>query len=70
MAKKGIAAAARRFMTKHRVTIAWILFWASLLGWPLSLIFTDEPPFILSLSWLALTLTSWDVIQTSELHDD
>lgn len=46
------------------------MFWLSLAGWPLSIFFTDEPPFILSLSWLALTLTAWDVICTSDLKDD
>ncbi len=55
---------------KIRLRIAWALFWLSLLGWPLSIWLTDEPPFILSLSWLALTLTAWDVICTSDLKDD
>jgi len=54
---------------RARLVIAWTLFVASLLGWPLSVWLTDEPPFILSLSWLALTITAWDVICTSELKD-
>lgn len=60
----------RRFINRKdvRVAIAWTLFWGSLIGWPLSLWLTDEPPFILSLSWLALTLTAWDIVNTSELH--
>lgn len=53
-----------------RLKLAWGMFWASLIGWPLSIWFTDEPVFILSLSWLALTLTCWDVICSTELKDD
>ena len=55
---------------RFKLFVAWGLFIASLIGWPLSIIFTDEPPFILSLSWLALTLTSWDIIMTTELHEN
>lgn len=55
---------------RGRLRLAWVMFWASLAGWPLSIVFTDEPPFILSLSWLALTLTAWDVICTSDLKED
>lgn len=46
------------------------MFWASLIGWPLSIWLTDEPVFILSLSWLALTITAYDVICSTELKDD
>jgi hypothetical protein len=45
----------------------WALLAGTIIGWPLSLIFTDEPPFILSLSWLALTLTATDIIFTASL---
>ena len=60
-----------RWLNKRetRLGIAWTMFAASLIGWPLSMIFTDEPRFILSLSWLALTITAWDIIQTSELKE-
>lgn len=54
---------------KTRLILAWCLFWASLIGWPISIWLTDEPVFILSLSWFAITITAWDVICTSELKD-
>lgn len=59
----------RKYLSKKqtRVFIAWILFWGSLIGWPLSIWLTDEPPLILSLSWLALTLTAWNDINTTDL---
>lgn len=54
-----------------RVRIAWVLFVGSLVGWPLSMltIAEDEPPFVLSLSWLAIALTAWDVINTTDVRD-
>lgn len=52
-----------------RVWVGWALLIGSLVGWPISVLLTDEPVFILSLSWLAITLTAWDIIVTSELHD-
>jgi hypothetical protein len=55
---------------KTRKAIAWVLFFASLIGWPVSIWLTDEPPFILSLSWLALTITAWDTIMTSSVNDE
>jgi len=53
---------------RFKLGVAWVLFVGSLIGWPLSIWLTEEPPFILSLSWLALTLTSWDIIMTTALH--
>jgi hypothetical protein len=53
-----------------RLKISWTLFWGSLVGWPLSIWLTDEPIFILSLSWFAITVTAYDVICTTELKDD
>lgn len=56
--------------------LAWIGFYASLVLWPVSMLTwaSEEPPFILSLSWLALTLTLWDIVKTSrvdkEVDDD
>jgi uncharacterized membrane protein YfcA len=55
---------------KVRLRISWALFWGSLIGWPLSIFMTDEPIFILSLSWFAITVTAYDVICTTELKDD
>lgn len=53
-----------------RLYVAWVLLIITLVGWPLS-IFTfarDEPPVILSISWLALTLTAWDIIATADVR--
>lgn len=30
----------------------------------------DEPPFVLSLSWLAIVLTAWDILTTSQVHEE
>lgn len=53
---------------RYRLRLAWALFWGSLIGWPVSIFLTDEPVFILSLSWLAINLTAFDVICTSDLR--
>ena len=49
--------------------LAWSLLVASLIGWPLSLALTDEPPFILSLSWLAIILTALDGLWVAKLDE-
>jgi len=54
-------------MEKAKIIFAWVLLVITLVFWPLSL-FTlakDEPPFVLSLSWLALTLTAVDILFTA-----
>lgn len=57
--------------TKYRIYAAWVLLGASVIGWPLSMltIAKDEPPFVLSLSWLAIILTSLDIIATADARD-
>jgi uncharacterized membrane protein YfcA len=60
-------------MTKRlEVILAWVLLLGSLIGWPLSALTVakDEPPFILGLSWLAITLTALDFLKTSRVHRD
>ena len=55
-----------------RVIAAWVLLIGSIIGWPLSM-FTwakGEPPFVLSLSWLAIILTAWDILTTSQVHQE
>lgn len=57
---------------KAEVALAWVLLVGSLILWPVSQ-FTwakDEPPFILGLSWLAITLTAMDLLKTSRVHKD
>ena len=54
------------------VAFAWTLLIGSLIGWPISALTwaRDEPPFILGLSWLAITLTAADYVKTSRVHRD
>lgn len=50
--------------------MAWLWVVGSLIGWPLSAwtFASTEPPFILALSWLAITLTALDVLTTSDVR--
>ena len=54
-----------------RRLLGWTLLIGSLIGWPVPL-FTlakDEPPFVLSLSWLALVLTATDILFTAQVKE-
>lgn len=53
-----------------KLRLAWVTIGASLVGWPISLLLLQEPPVILSLSWLALTYTAWDIVSTADSSDD
>jgi uncharacterized membrane protein YfcA len=59
-------------MHRAEVALAWVLLIGSLIGWPLSALTVarDEPPFILGLSWLAITLTAADLLKSSRVHRD
>jgi hypothetical protein len=60
-----------RFISpKFRVWFGWLLLIGSTIGWPLSLWFTDEPPFILSLSWLAVWIEGWNAVQIADEAKD
>ena len=54
------------------VMLAWVLLVGSLIGWPLSALTVakHEPPFILGLSWFAITLTAADLLKSSRVHRD
>lgn len=57
---------------KWRVRAAWVLLVGSVVGWPLSA-FTfarGEPPVVLGLSWLAITLTAADLLSTQQVKRD
>lgn len=59
-------------MRRARTITAWILLAGSTIGWPISL-FTwarDEPPFVLSLSWLALIIGAAELLTSSQVHED
>jgi uncharacterized membrane protein YfcA len=55
---------------KWRVRGAWVLLVGSVIGWPWSAltVAAEEPPFILGLSWLAITLTALDLLSTNQVH--
>lgn len=52
-----------------RLRIAWVIIALSIVGWPLSGVTfaAGEPPAILGLSWLAITITALDVVSTSDV---
>ena len=55
---------------KIRLYAAWALLALTLVLWPVS-IFTfakDEPPAVLSLSWLAISITCLDIISTQDVR--
>lgn len=57
---------------KVRVVLAWTLLVASIIGWPLTM-FTlakSEPPFVLSLSWLAIILAAAELLTSSQVHEE
>lgn len=53
-----------------RIRLAWTLLCASVVGWPLSAltVASDEPQFVLGLSWLAITLTAMDILATTDVR--
>jgi hypothetical protein len=55
---------------RWRRRIAWVILLVSLIGWPVSMftVARGEPPFILSLSWLALTLTAADILASTDVR--
>lgn len=59
-----------RVQPQARRKAALLLLLLSVVAWPLSaLTFArDEPPFILGLSWMAITITCLDVLCTSDVR--
>jgi ribose/xylose/arabinose/galactoside ABC-type transport system permease subunit len=55
-----------------RIVIAWALLVGALVGWPLSMLTVarDEPPFVLSLSWLAIILAAAELLTASQVHKE
>lgn len=47
-----------------------LLLVASVIGWPLTqlTIARHEPPFVLGLSWFAITVTALDVLSTADVR--
>jgi hypothetical protein len=57
-------------IARARVVFAWVLLVGSMVGWPLSALTVarHEPQFVLGLSWLAITLTAMDILQTTSVR--
>lgn len=57
---------------RARTIAAWLLLTGSVILWPVSALTwaASEPQFILGLSWLAIILTSADLLSTSQVHEE
>jgi hypothetical protein len=57
---------------KVRLYSAWALLVLTLVLWPVSCqtFAREEPPAVLSLSWLAITLTCLDIISTQDVRKE
>lgn len=55
-----------------RTLCAWLVIDAVLVNWPLSMITyaSEEPPLILSLSWLALLIEAFSLLTASQVHEE
>jgi hypothetical protein len=57
-------------MRRARTAAAWILLVGSAAGWPISMLTwaRDEPPFVLSLSWLAIVVEAANLLTASQVR--
>ena len=58
------------FHEANMLRLAWANLWLSLLGMPLTLWLTSEPPFILGLSWYAVTVTALGHISAARANQE
>lgn len=58
-------------LRRARTIAAWVLLAGCIAGWPVSAVWLarDEPQFVLGLSWMALILTSLDLLSTSQVAE-
>lgn len=65
-------ATARRLIGRARTVGAWVLLIGSLIGWPVSMltVAADEPPFVLSLSWMAIVIEAASLLTSSQIHEE
>lgn len=52
----------KKLSDRTRLIIACVLFDGSLIGMPITMITTNEPKWVLALSWIAITTTAADII--------
>jgi ribose/xylose/arabinose/galactoside ABC-type transport system permease subunit len=59
-------------VNRARTIAAWILLVGSAVGWPLSMltVAADEPPFVLSLSWLAIVIEAASLLTASQVREN
>jgi drug/metabolite transporter (DMT)-like permease len=57
-----------RLSPKRQVRFAWFNLIVSVIALPLTIWLTDEPPFILGLSWYAVTVTALGWISAAEAN--
>jgi len=59
------------FTPENRMKLAKFLLIISIIGWPITAltVFKHEPQGVLGLSWLAIILTSVDILFTSSLAE-
>lgn len=55
---------------KGKVAAGWVMLTATIIGCPASIWWTDEPPFVLFLSWLAIGIEAWNMVQIAEKPND
>jgi ribose/xylose/arabinose/galactoside ABC-type transport system permease subunit len=57
---------------RARTVAAWVLLLGSLVGWPVSMLTwaRGEPPFVLSLSWLAIVIEASSLLTASQVHEN
>lgn len=57
---------------RARTIAAWVLLIGSLIGWPVTAVtvFRHEPQGILGLSWLALVISSAELLTASQVRED
>jgi ribose/xylose/arabinose/galactoside ABC-type transport system permease subunit len=55
-----------------RTVTAWVLLLGALVGWPASMLTLarNEPPFVLSLSWLAIVIEASSLLTASQVHEN
>jgi ribose/xylose/arabinose/galactoside ABC-type transport system permease subunit len=56
---------------RARTVAAWVLLIGATVGWPVSMLTVarDEPPFVLSLSWLAIVIEAASLLTASQVHE-
>jgi len=57
--------------TRVQKGMAYLFFFGGLIGWPISAMTwaTEEPPFVLGLSWLALIISGYTTIVAVQVND-